>query len=321
VGVIGVGFMGRQHAEMLSALADARLVGVADANEKAAEEVARALNVDGYGDYNELLGRDDLDCVVIATSDEAHVEPVRAAANAGVHILLEKPIATTIEDAHTIIDTCERCGVKLMIGFILRFDPRYKRVKEIVDSGDIGDVESIFCRRTNLITSQERLRGRVSVLSFLGVHDFDIMRWISGSEVERVHTEAVWNVHRRSGYDVEDTTWTLLRFRNGVIGALEAGWVLPETFPTKADFKLEVTGTRGIASYDLTRQELLVSSASGHFAERYTPMLRSELEHFISCVREDTEPSVTGRDGLAALEISLAAQLSARENRIVNLPL
>ncbi|MEW6355306.1 MAG: Gfo/Idh/MocA family oxidoreductase [Planctomycetota bacterium] len=321
VGIIGVGWMGRKHAEALAAIPGARLVAVADVFQKTAERVGGELDVDSYTDPRELTEREDVDCVIIATNDEAHVQPVAAAASAGKPILLEKPIATTLADADQIIRICERANVKLMIGFVLRFDKRYARVKEAAANGEIGELESIFCRRTNLITSQERLKGRVSVLSFLGVHDFDIMRWVAGSEVKRVHAEAVWNLHKKRGHNVEDTTWTLLRFQNGVIGSLETGWIIPTTHPTKADFKLEVTGTKGMITYDLTRQELMFTTDQGHYAERFNPMLQYQMEHFLDCVRNDTEPLVTGIDGRAALEISLAAQQSAREERIVHLPL
>jgi len=321
VGIIGVGWMGQKHAEALAKVHGARLVAVADAFQETAERVGDEFGVESYADPKEMAQRDDVDCVIIATNDEAHVEPVAAAACAGKPILLEKPIATTLSDADQIIRLCERANVKLMIGFILRFDQRYARVKEAVANGEIGELESVFCRRTNLVTSQERLRGRVSVLSFLGVHDFDIMRWVAGSEVRRVHTEAVWNLHKKHGHNVEDTTWTLLRFQNGVIGSLETGWIVPTTHPTKADFKLEVTGTKGMITYDLTRQELMFTTPDGHYAERFSPMLQYQIEHFLNCVRNDTRPLVTGIDGRAALEISLAAQQSAKEERIVPLPL
>ncbi len=321
VGIIGAGFMGRLHAKTLRAIRGARLVAVADALRETAVQAASEYGVESCRSAADLVRRDDVDCVIIATNDEAHVEPVAAAASAGKHILLEKPIATTLPDADEIIRLCQAARVKLMIGFVVRFDPRYARAKEAVAAGEIGEVESVFCRRTNLVTSQERLKGRVSVLSFLGVHDFDIMRWIVGSEVRRVHTEAVWNLHRKHGYDVEDTTWTLLRFHNGVIGTLETGWIVPAAFPTRADFKLEITGTRGMIQYDLTKQELVFTKEDGHYAERFNPMLQYELEHFLDCVRADTVPLVTGADGRAALEISLAAQRSAKEERIVELPL
>ncbi|NOZ22427.1 MAG: Gfo/Idh/MocA family oxidoreductase [Planctomycetes bacterium] len=321
VGIIGVGWMGQKHAEALADIHGARLVAVADAFKETAERVGGDFDVDFYVDPRKLAQRDDVDCVIIATNDEAHVQPVAAAAAGGKHILLEKPIATTLSDADQIIRLCERANVKLMIGFILRFDNRYARVQEAVANGEIGELESIFCRRTNLVTSQERLKGRVSVLSFLGVHDFDMMRWVAGSEVKRVHTEAVWNLHRKHGFDVEDTTWTLLRFENGVIGSLETGWVVPTTHPTKADFKLEVTGTKGMITYDLTRQELMFTTEAGHYSERFNPMLQYQLEHFLDCVRNDRDPLVTGIDGRAALEISLAAQQSAKSEQIVPLPL
>lgn len=321
VGIIGVGWMGQNHAKAVREIHGARLVAVADAFEQTARSVGEQFGVDWHVRPADLVARRDVDCVIIATSDEAHVGPVEAAATARKPILLEKPIATTLADADRIIRCCETAKVPLMVGFILRFDKRYARVKEAVAAGEIGELESVFCRRTNLVTSQERLKGRVSVLSFLGVHDFDMMRWVAGGEVKRVHTEAVWNLHKKAGYDVEDTTWTLLRFENGVIGSLETGWVLPTTFPTKADFKLEATGTKGMIQYDLTRQELTFTKPDGHYTERFNPMLRDQLEHFFDCVREGREPLVTGRDGRAALEISLAAQRSAKEQRIVELPL
>ena len=321
VGIIGVGFMGQLHAKAIPNIHDVRLVAVADASRETAVRVAKEYGADACFSSADLVRRKDVDCVVIATNDEAHVEPVAAAASAGKHILLEKPIATTLPDADKIIRICTKSKIKLMIGFVLRFDPRYARVKQAVAAGEIGELETIFCRRTNLVTSQERLKGRVSVLSFLGVHDFDIMRWVAGSEVKRVHTEAVWNLHKKSGYNVEDTTWTLLRFDNGVIGSLETGWIVPTTFPTKADFKLEAVGTGGMIQYDLTKQELMFTKPEGHYAERFNPMLQYELEHFFDCVRNDKTPLVTGADGRAALEISLAAQRSAKEERIIALPL
>lgn len=321
VGIIGAGWMGQNHAGTISGLAGARLVAVADRCASTAQAVGTEFDANWCSDASELVARDDVDCVIIATSDDAHVGPVQAAAAAGKHVLLEKPIATTLADADQIIGSCVAANVKLMLGFVLRFDRRYARVREAVAAGEIGELESVFCRRTNLVTSQERLQGRVSVLSFLGVHDFDIMRWVSGSDVMRVHTEAVWNVHQKNGYDVEDTTWTLLRFRSGAIGSLEAGWVVPETFPTKADFKLEVTGSQGMIQYDLTKQELMFTNADGHYAERFNPMLRDQDAYFVDCVRNGTMPSVTGQDGRAALEISLAAQRSSIEERTVQLPL
>lgn len=313
--------MGQLHAKTIRAIHGARLVAVADASREAAIHVAAEHGVDACATSADLVRRKDVDCVIIATNDEAHVEPVAVAASAGKHILLEKPIATTLADADEIIRLGAKSGIKLMIGFVVRFDPRYARVKQAVERGEIGELETIFCRRTNLVTSQERLKGRVSVLSFLGVHDFDIMRWLAGSEAKRVHTEAVWKLHRKMGYNVEDTAWTLLRFENGVIGSLETGWITPTTFPTRADFKLEVVGTGGLIQYDLTKQELMFTKPDGYYAEQFNKMLTYELEYFFDCVRNDKPPSVTGADGRAALEMSIAAQQSAKEDRIIQLPL
>ena len=322
VGVIGVGFMGKQHVEAYARQPLTRLLAVADVDEGCAREVAESCGAEAYGSAEELLARDDIEAVSICTSDQAHLEPTVAAAKAGKHILLEKPIATTLEDADTILAEAERAGVKLMLGFIVRCDPRYARVKEMIDAGELGELETVFARRLNNVGSQDVLKGRVSVLSFLGVHDFDIMRWMAGSEAVRVHTEAEARVHKASGYGIEDMTFTLVRFANGVIGCAEIGWVLPRNHQRGADFKLEAMGTRGVASIDLLEQGLAVcTEEAGCQRPSFGHSIDAEVLHFVEYMQGRRECLATGMDGRAALEISLAAQLSAEANEIVTLPL
>ena len=319
VAVVGVGVMGSQHVEAYSRSLAAKLTAVVDLREERARLVAERFGLPAFTDTREMLAKAEVQGVSICTDDERHVEPALACLAAGKHVLLEKPIATTLADADTIIQAAERPGTKLLVGHIVRFDPRYAHVKQRLDAGELGELEAVFARRLNHVGLQDVLRGRVSVLSFLGVHDFDYILWLSGCRPVRVHTESVAKVHRAAGYDVEDHTFTLIRFTSGAIACVEAGWVLPDSHPRRADFKLEVIGTKGVAQYDLLSMELAVCTQRGWEVPRIGQGLDLEIAHFLDCIRNDTPPLVTGADGRAALGLSLAAQESARTGRIVEL--
>jgi UDP-N-acetylglucosamine 3-dehydrogenase len=319
VAVVGVGKMGVNHAAAYSRNAAARLRAVVDVREEVARDVAERFGVPAFGDVGRMLQEADVDAVSICTSDAHHTAPALACFAAGKHVLLEKPIATSLSDAGQIIEAAGEAGVKFLVGQIVRFDPAYAHVKTRLDSGELGELEAVFARRLNNVGSQEILGGRISVLSFLGVHDFDYVRWLAGSEPVRVHTESIAKVHKSAGLDVEDHTFTLIRFANGVIACVEAGWVLPDAHPRKADFKLEVIGTRGMAQVDLLGGGLAVCTERGWEVPPMGQALDAEIAHFIECILEDSAPLVSGEDGLAALRISLAAQESAKTGRTVEL--
>ncbi len=322
VSIVGVGAMGEIHLQAYTRHPLARIVGVFDVDERRTREIAARYGVKAFASTEELLAAKDNEAVSICTSDQFHVAPALAALKAGKHVLLEKPIATTLADADAIAQAAASVPGKLLLGHIVRFDPRYARLKELAAAGELGELESIFARRLNTVDAQNTLKGRVSVLSFLGVHDFDFMRWLAASEAISVHTESVSRLMASRGYSVEDTTFTLLRFANGVIGCAEIGWLLPASHPRRADFKVEAIGTRGIVSIDLESQGLEVCTDHSAFQRPgFGHSIDAEIAHFLGCILDDKEPLVGARDGRAALEISLAAQLSASGRGIVKLPL
>ncbi len=319
VGVVGVGVMGTQHAEAYARNPLCELVAVADVRPESAEAAAERFGAAAYGGAAEMLAECEVDAVSVCTSDGAHVEPALACFAAGKHVLLEKPIATTIDDADAIIDAASRAGVRLLVGHIVRFDPRYALVKQRLDDGELGELDAVFARRLNNVGSQDVLRGRVSVLSFLGVHDFDYILWLSDSRPVRVHTESVAKVHRAAGYDVEDHTFTLVRFADGSIACVEAGWVLPDSHPRRADIKLEVIGTRGMAQVDLLATDIAVCAEGGWEIPPIGHAIDAEVTHFLRCALGEEEPLITGEEAREALRLSLAAQESARTGRTVEL--
>ena len=210
VGVIGVGFMGTHHAETYAAMPDAELMGVADIDQARAASVAEKFGIRAYEDMRQLLADPNVAAVSICTNDEQHVEPSLAALAAGKHVLLEKPIATTLGDADRVLAAANGSTKCFLVGHILRFEQRYVAAKQAVDAGQIGEVISIFARRMNAASAQNILEGRVSVLSFIGVHDLDLCHWIADAPAVRVYCEVRRGLLASRGFDVEDQTFTLV---------------------------------------------------------------------------------------------------------------
>lgn len=318
--VLGMGVMGNMHATVYKHLAESELVGAVETSPERAEEVRGRFGVPVYSSVEQLLAEADFDAVSICLPDPGHVEPAVALARAGKHLLVEKPLATTVAGCDAIIGAAEAAKVKLMVGFTLRFDPRYYSVHEAVSQGEVGEPVYMYARRNNLISGARRLAGRVTLPFFLQVHDIDAMRWMGGSEVTRVYACGVRKILNDLG--VDDAVVSTLQFADGSIGCVESNWILPDSLPARFDFRLEVVGTKGRASIDLESQ-----GASVHDGQRmreldpmFRPVLysqqplilREELHHFVTCVLEDKTPVVGGADGKAATAVALAIEESIR---------
>ena len=321
VAVIGAGYMGERHARIYAGLPDVELVAVCDVREQAARELAARTGAAAYTDYRELLRRDDLDAVSVCTPDGLHREPCDLAVRAGRHVLVEKPIATTVADAEAIAEAAARAGVVLLVGHCLRFDPRYDQARQAVERGELGTVQTIYTRRANTVAAQDRLGGRCPLPLFLGVHDYDVMRWLAGSEVERVTAESKWGLLREQGFPVEDANCALLRFASGALGIAELSWILPRGFPAAGDHRLDVVGSAGslsIATLEtgLRRADgqraVQVDTASAPSVQGHPGgMFYFELRHFVDCVRGRATPAVTPADAVMALRIALAVERAA----------
>jgi UDP-N-acetylglucosamine 3-dehydrogenase len=325
IGVIGVGTFGALHAQTYRQLDGCELRAVADVDESRLEAVSEALQVHGYDDYRDLLKRSDVDAVSICTTDEFHVEPAIAAVSAGKHVLIEKPLATSPPDCDEIIGAAEDSGVKLMVGHILRFDPRYHAAYSAIKDGKLGDLVHMFSRRNNSMRSAKRLSQHTSVLFFLGIHDIDFMNWCTGARVESVYAEATAKVLEGT----PDTVLALLRYAGGTIASLEVSWVLPEAHPRGLDARFDAVGSAGAVYVNGVGDDVSIVHerlehpplfyASELFGER-VGILRDELNHFVRCVLHDREPIVGGRDGKAAVEVAYAIQQSYESGLRIQLP-
>ena len=274
------------------------------------------LEVVGFTDYRGLLAMPEMDAVTIAVSDQFHHEPCKDAANRGIHIFLEKPIADNSAHAQEILNAARENNVKLMVGHTLRFDPRYLEIKRIIDEGQLGEIIHVYARRNATVKSGRRLQGRVDAMIFQGVHDIDFLQWLTGSKISKVYAEAASNILK--DLKVNDTTMATLRFKNGVIGLLEQSWALPVDMPSPLDVELEVVGTEGSAYLDLRSQsvsivaggklnqpDLIYGLPDQHF-------LIDEYSHFAKYLNEEVEAKVSGEEALSALEVAEAIMRSAK---------
>ena len=316
VAVIGVGYMGAIHARAYAAEPRARLLGVFDARADTARAVASEVSATAFGSLEELLDRPEVEAVSICTPDADHVEPTLAALEAGKHVLLEKPIATTMEDADRIVAAAATAAGQLMVAQIVRFDPRYVRVKRMLDDGELGEPISLHARRITSSASQDNLRGRVSVQLFLGIHDYDVIRWLTGREFERVHAEAKSGMLAARGYAVEDVAFTVGRLEGGAVACVESGWALPREIPRGGDIKLEVIGTGGTARVDLVEQGLAVCVSGGRYERpSFGHAIGEQIVDFLDGVAAGRPPSVSAAEGRASLQVALAAIRSAELGR------
>ncbi|MCC6679914.1 MAG: Gfo/Idh/MocA family oxidoreductase [Phycisphaeraceae bacterium] len=324
VGIIGCGNMGRRHAEAYRYHRHAaRMVCCYDIRPDIARKFAQNFTCVADPSLEHLLARDDIDAVSICTIESQHLAPVRDAANAGKHILLEKPIAMTLEEARAIRDAVVRTGIKFMVAHLFRFDQRCAHVKQQIDSGRIGRVLSIDCRFHGTASQQDRIKDvELSVFVFRGCHGLDLMRWYAQSEAVRVYAERLNGRMRSLGYHSDDALFCLMRFANGVIGSIEVNAHVPAGHPTAGRADMTVIGSEGMIQIDFAApwytvaDEHSISFSQGNQKDLW---FREEIGAFIDHAMGQGPNMATVDDGIAALRISLAAIESAESHRPVQL--
>ncbi len=325
--VIGLGMMGERHPRVWAELPQTRLVSVYDIVPERAEEVAVAHGCLAASSLDEALAAPGVDIVSVCTDDQAHLDPCLAAAAAGRHILVEKPLATTGAECDQIIAACDSAGVKLMTGHTCRFDPRYVACRDAVRAGEVGEVVQVFARRNNITASGRRIGPRTSVAYFLGVHEIDLMCWITGARITRVYSEASSKV--LADIPAEDTILTLVRIEGGAVGCIETCWIIPDGSPNSLDARLEVVGTQGRVAARVGGEPFEAASdtrASRPDIVYWTEMhgrvhgaLHDQLEHFADCVRTGADPVVSPRQARHAVEVAEAIHRSLETGAPVDL--
>ncbi len=296
IGVIGVGVMGSNHARVLSDIPGVTLVGVVDPDPKQREKVTDALGCTGFADLEGLIGQ-GVDAVTIAAPTHLHREIALECARRGVHMLVEKPVAPTIEEGHAIVAAAHRAGVTLMAGHVERFNPAVQSLKRAIKDENIL---SIAITRVGPFPPR---MSNVGVVIDLAVHDIDLIRWFTDSEIVEIQPQTSSAVAER-----EDIALLQFRTASGVLAHINTNWLTP----FKARNIHIATRDKYLIADLLTLQvtECFGFQPDGSYSMRhlsvgYAEPLRAELAAFIKAVRTGETPAVTGEEGVASLEIAI----------------
>lgn len=320
VGIISFAHMhAYSYAKVLKSLEDVNFIGVYDDDVKRGKDAANQFNVNFYTDVEKLLAK--LNAVIICTENVYHKKYTKLAAINKVHVLSEKPLATSIADAIEMIKICCENRIYLSTAFPMRFNEPVRFAKEIIKDGELGDILSITGTNHGTMPGgwfvDKAKSGGGCVIDHT-VHVADLMRWITQDEVDEVYAEIGRLIYK--DIDVEDCGLLTFQFKNGTIATLDTSWSRPRSFPTWGDVTMRIVGTKGIIYVDAFAQSLTIYNNDrmrglwdfwGSNADY--EMIRA----FIEAVEKDAEPEVTGIDGLRALEITLSAYKSAEMNGIV----
>jgi UDP-N-acetylglucosamine 3-dehydrogenase len=295
------------------------LTGIFDEDEQRGRKAAEHFQTALYTELNALLG--EVDGVVIASDNRNHHRYAMAAAQAGIHILVEKPITTVGQDARELIDLCEQRGVVLQTAFPVRVNTSVMKVKQQIDKGDIGKVMAITATNHGKMPGgwfvDPARSGGGAVLDHT-VHVVDIMRWLLNSEIKEVYAEIDTRLH---DIEVDDCGLLSMEFDNGVIATLDTSWSRPQSFHTWGDVTLRIVGTEGVLHLDAFAQSgslwengSAVTYKSVSWGDNSNASLVAE---FIAAIREGRQSTITGLDGLRAAEAAWAAYESAKAGKPV----
>lgn len=325
VGVVGLGYWGPNLARNFDRLDDAELAYCCDLDAanlaKAGSLYPNAVVTD---DYAQLLADDTLDAIVVATSVPTHYALGKKSLESGKHTFIEKPIALKAADAQDLLDTAEDYGVKLMVGHLLEYHPAVAKMKELIDSGELGKVFYAYANRLNL----GKVRTDENALWSFGPHDISVLNYLTGDEPVEVSARGECYLQDA----VEDVVFGYIKYKSGVVGHLHVSWLDPHKsrkITVVGEKKMvvfdDMESERKITVYDKgatttrTKFETYGEFVTLHFGDIHIPKigndepLRLECQHFVDCIRSDAQPRSDGHDALNVVKVLDAMEISLRE--------
>ena len=339
IGLMGSGFISAIHYDALSQVADADVVAVASPTEDHVRDFARQREIPHwYTDYRPVLEHDEIDLIVLGIPNDLHCEVTEAAASAGKHIVVEKPMAMNLTECDRMIAACDQAGVKLMYAEELCFAPKYVRLKQLADEGALGKVFLVKQSEKHSGPHADWFwdvgRSGGGVMLDMGCHGIEFARWmLDKPKIQSVYCDLKRSMHAEKTR-ADDTSLLILDFAGGPTAYIEEAW----SKLGGMDDRAELHGTRGVAYADLLQgNSIQTYSESGYgysvekagsttgwsftmFEETWNYGFPQEFEHFVSCVRDDRQPRESGQDGRAVMEVLFAAYASAAEGRRIDLP-
>jgi len=309
VGVIGTGFWGENQVRVFRQSRIADLVAICDADKKRAKEIGTKYGVPWFSDLTKFLRVPNMEAVTVCTPTQTHLKVGLLVIEAGKNLLVEKPMTGEEQSADRLVNSARKAGVKLLVGFIERFNPGVKAVKKMLTQGVVGDVIIATGRRV----ARWPIRiGDVGVIKDTAIHDIDAMRYLLEEEVSAVFAQT--GSLRTHSY--EDYAEIMLRFDEGTTGFLDANWLTPRKVRT-----LIITGSEATISLDYITQEITLEN-SQRLVKPFTPWaepLKVELENFLTTIIRDTNEAPSGEDALRAIRVCDAALRSGKSKTLVTL--
>ena len=332
--LIGAGLFGQRHAQAYQRHPLVDFKYVCDLDAARAKSVAETYGAAAYTtDFNDIMADPEVIAVSVATPDPAHREAVVAAAKAGKHILVEKPLATTVEDAEAMIAAANEAGVKLMVDFHNRANPPMVAARDAVARGDIGRPSYVYTRLSNTIAvPRDMLKwsSQSSALWFLGSHMIDVVGWILNDKPVRAYVVSRDGILKDLGVNAPDFHVATVEYESGTVGVFEHTWILPDTYNTVKDLKIELLGSKGAINIDGSHNRTmeLYTQQKGAFPDMLVPPFGPHLTgfvldavvHFVEAVLFDKPVLATGEEGLANTKIISALIEAARLGQPVQLP-
>jgi predicted dehydrogenase len=335
VGVVGTGIMGAANAWVVAALPGVTVSAVANRSPGSARALARELAAEGHpapdvhGGIEEMLQGEKVDAVVVATPDHAHADAVVAAAEAGVHVLVEKPFTTDVASADRALAAVRRAGTIAMCLFNHRWVPAYAQAKEL--SVDMGAPVVGYARKNDTIfvpTEMLSWAGDTTCAWFLSSHDIDLICWLFDDQVGSVFATARRGVLEARGIDTPDAAQIQLQFEQGAVATVESCWVYPNTFPTVTDSFVEAVFEGGVVHLDRVAENIVVADHAGYrhprnvlqrrLHGRFSGAYPDAIAHFIDCIRGGTQPLITLESSRHVTAVLAAAHESMATGRPVD---
>ena len=325
IGIIGTGFIGEYHIQAWQRLPEAEVAAICDVNQKRLAAMKEEYGIPAaYTSIADMLKNETLDGVLIATPDQYHREPVQEVAAAGIPLLLEKPIALTLQDAEAIINTVEQANVLALQGISIHWHPMYAAIRVRWLTGEFGTAHTAYSNRLIHIDNAQRFQGRCTVNQYVACHDFHWLMSILGTDVESVYAlRSEGRAYQETGE--ADSYWNLIRWKNGAMGSALMTWAMPESFENYVEDEILVIGDKGAAEKNRANQLRFMTDETEETidAEGFTGLEEyvDQGQHFLDVIKGTAKPAVTLMDGLRAQKLIWAAEESVKTGRPVEVEL
>lgn len=331
VAVVGAGIYGIHHVDVYKQNPHVELIAVCDYSKEIRSDIEKKYNVSTYELVKDMLENEKLDAVSIATPDHLHVDPALACINKGINVLIEKPLATTVEDCETILEAANNNNVRVAVDFHKRWDPAAIYIYNQLNEGDHYPIRG-YMNMDDIIdvpTKWFKWGSSSDPVSFLGIHCVDLMRWYMGCEATEVYSVGTKKLLPSLGVDTYDSVQSIITFENGCTWVLENSWILPSGFPKSNDSRTSILTSekylrinnqdRGVEMFNKESSNTPNVFFFNNFNDRVIGFGADPINSFIESLINGTEFVADGNDGLQATKITEAIHKSLEEGKTVKI--